>query len=254
MRGTGLTRPATLFLAAAVLALGTSACGGDGDSGSTSSGSTAERGSAGRNGGAERGGAAEQGRGRGDHGKGSEEAGGISGESGQSNGSGSQAGGASDPDRFIPKPHEDPGGGAEQFRVKGGDNSIQEFGSDATGSDFEEVATALHNFLDARAVQDWDAACSFLAESVRQSLQQLVARANQIEDTSCGAILSKLTNPAAQPEMRAEAAQADVGSVRLEGDRAFVIYRGVDDTVIAIPMANDGGRWKVAALAGTPLS
>jgi hypothetical protein len=47
---------------------------------------------------------------------------------------------------------------------------------------------------------------------------------------------------------------ADVGSVRVEGDRAFVIYRGVGRTVFAISMMDEGGDWKVGALAGTPIS
>jgi hypothetical protein len=52
----------------------------------------------------------------------------------------------------------------------------------------------------------------------------------------------------------AQAAQADVGSLRIEGDRAFVIYRGVHGTVFAISMQREGGAWEVASLSGTPLS
>jgi hypothetical protein len=160
-------------------------------------------------------------------------------------------GGSSD---FVPKPHGDSGGGSSQFRVKGGDNSVQEFGEEADDSELEGAATALHSFLDARADEDWEAACSFLAGEVRQSLEKLAVRAKQVEDTSCAGILETLTNPAAMGELRKEAAQADVGSLRIEGERAFVIYRGIADTIIAIPMANEGGSWKVASIAGTPLN
>ena len=54
--------------------------------------------------------------------------------------------------------------------------------------------------------------------------------------------------------MKQEAEKANVGSLRVEGDRSFVIYKGVKGTVLAMPMANESGDWKVASLAGTPLN
>jgi hypothetical protein len=154
---------------------------------------------------------------------------------------------------FVPKQHEDSGGGSAQFRTKGGDNSVQEFGQEADDSERDEAATALHNFLDARAAEDWESACSFLAEEVRESLEKLAAQADQAEDISCAGILAKLTNRAALPALRSEAARADVGSLRIEGDRAFILYRS-GDTVFTVPMANEDGSWKVASFAGTPLN
>jgi len=54
--------------------------------------------------------------------------------------------------------------------------------------------------------------------------------------------------------MKEEAQKADLGSLRIEGDRAFVIYSGPGKTILAMPMANEEGAWKVASLAGTPLN
>jgi hypothetical protein len=79
-------------------------------------------------------------------------------------------------------------------------------------------------------------------------------KAEQFGDTSCGSILGKLTNHAALPELRREAAQADVRSLRIEGDQAFVLYTGLNGTVLAVPMKNEDGSWKVASIAGTPLN
>jgi hypothetical protein len=165
---------------------------------------------------------------------------------------GQQAGGSSDSD-FVPDQHDDSGGGSAQFRTKGGDNSVQEFGQEADDSERDEAAAALHNFLDARAAEDWESACSFLAEQVRESLEKLAAQADQAENTSCAGILAKLTNRAALPALRSEAARADVGSLRIEGDRAFILYRS-GETVFTVPMANEEGSWKVASFAGTPLN
>lgn len=182
--------------------------------------------------------------------------------SGSSGGSSSESGDASDD--FAPRPHEDSGGGSAQFRVKGGDNSVQEFGAEADSSELDAAATVLHNFLDARAQRAWASACSYLSNNVRDSLELVARRAQraaaeqgvggQQEPTTCANVLRNLTPPVVLPELRREAALADVGSLRVEDGRAFVIYTGLENIVYAVPMANEGGSWKVASIGGSPLN
>lgn len=155
---------------------------------------------------------------------------------------------------FTPKQHSDSGGGSQQYVQKGGDNSVQEFGKEADQQELNNAAAALHNFLDARAEGNWAAACDYMSKSVVESFEKLAAQAKQLKSTSCAGILEKLTNPAAKSAMKQEAEQADVGSLRVEGDRSFVIYKGPKGAVLAMPMADEGGDWKVASLAGTPLN
>jgi hypothetical protein len=169
---------------------------------------------------------------------------------GQSDASGS-GGSASD---FTPKQHSDSGGGSQQFRVKGGDNSVQEFGEEADTSDFDAAAATVHNFLDARAEGNWAAACEYMSQGLVASFEKLGAQAQQIENPSCAGVLQKLINPDAKDLMIEEAAQADVRSLRLEGEQAFAIYTGPDGTVFSMPMTNEDGEWKVNSLTGTPLS
>ncbi len=162
--------------------------------------------------------------------------------------------GKSEATEFTPKQHSDSGGGSRQYVQKGGDNSVQEFGEEAGQKEFDAAAVALHDFLDARAEGNWAAACDQMSKSVVESFEKLAAQAKQLKSTSCAGILEKLTNPAAKSAMKQEAEQADVGSLRVEGDRSFVIYRGPQGAVLAMPMADEGGDWKVASLAGTPLN
>jgi hypothetical protein len=222
-------------LAAMLLAAGLVACGSDDDSSSTTT--AQERSPAGASPGSGAKGDAE-----------AKPAG-----PGEADGGSGQAGGG-DPSDFVPKQHQDSGGGSGQYRVQGGDNSVQEFGEEAGASEFEAAAAALHDFLDARAEGNWAAACEYMARSTVESFERLAAQATQIEDKSCGGILEKLTNPAAKQALKVEAEKADVGSLRTEGDRSFVIYTGAEGTILAIPMAREGGTWKVASLTSTPLN
>ena len=223
-------------LAVFLLAVGLAACGGDDSSNSTAT----EAGAAGQSESTSGGEVAKQGDTK-------------AGDDGKSGGGEGSSGGPS-ASEFVPKQHSDSGGGSTQFKVKGGDNSVQEFGAEADAPELDAAAVALHNFLDARAEGNWAAACKYMSKGVVESFEKLAEQAKQVEVTSCAGILEKITNPAAKASMKAEAEKANVGSLRIEGEQAFVIYTGIDGTVLAMPMANEGGDWKVASLAGTPLS
>lgn len=154
---------------------------------------------------------------------------------------------------FVPKQHSDSGGGVEQFRTKGGDNSVQEFGEEADSAEFEAAAAALHNFLDARAEGNWAAACEYLSKTVVLTFEKLSQQSKGAGGSGCAGILKALTNPAAKATMKAEADRADVGSLRTEDGQAFIIYKGLEGTVMAIGMVDEDGEWKVGSLAGAPL-
>jgi len=143
------------------------------------------------------------------------------------------------------------GGGSGQFRVKGGDNSIQDFGEESDEGELEEAARVLHDFYVARAEEDWRTACASLSRGVVEQLEQLVSRTKS-GYKGCPSALATLT-PSLPPAVQRETTAVDAGSLRVEGDRGFLIYRGAEKTVYAINMAREGG-WKVGALAGVPLS
>lgn len=231
-------------LAVFLLAVGVAACGGGDNSDSTSAAAGGQGQSESKSSGTSANGSAKSG---------------DQGESGTGNGGGKsggegQAGNSPDASDFVPKHHQDSGGGSQRLRVKGGDNSVQEFGEEADTSELDAAAVALHNFLDARAEGNWAAACKYMSKGAIESFEQLAAQAKQNEGTSCGEILERLTNPAAKAALEVEAEKADVGSLRIEDEHAFVIYTGIGGTILAIPMENEGGAWKVASLAGTPLN
>lgn len=146
--------------------------------------------------------------------------------------------------------HEDSGGGSEQFRVAGGDNTIQEFGEEASDAEFEAVATALHGYLDARADRDWETVCGYMSRELAESMEALAAKSEKVDGTSCAAAQEALSI-AVPNANREKAAEADIGSVRVEGEDAFAIYHGDKGVSFAMPMASEGGEWKVASLSAT---
>ncbi len=144
------------------------------------------------------------------------------------------------------------GGGADQYRTQGGDNSIQSFGEEGDEADLEEAAEALHAYLVARAGEDWPAACAHLARTVTDQLDVLASQSGNLEGKDCAGILETLTPPL-PATVRHESTVVDAGSLRLEGEQAFLIYRGAKDAGYAVLMAEEDGDWKVGALAATPI-
>ncbi len=156
------------------------------------------------------------------------------------------------PQREPPAPErgEDSGGGAEQFRVEGGDNSVQEFGEEASEAELRAAAAALHGFLEARAERRWAAACAQLSQEARRGL---AGSPLGEPGGGCAASLEALAGGLSGAALR-EAARVDVGSLRAAGGQGFLLYRGPPEgTVYAISMSEQGGAWKVASLAGIPL-
>lgn len=172
--------------------------------------------------------------------------------SGSAEGSKQSAESPSPEPRFTPRPHHDSAGGSKQFVQKGGDNSVEEYGSERTaGSDFAEAATALHTYLDARAAGAWGAACDALAATmVEQLVSQLAGAADG--KASCPEVLAAF-NSSVSPAGLREAAEVDVAALRTKGDSGFLLFKGAREEPFFIPVQREGGHWKVGAVGPSPL-
>lgn len=149
----------------------------------------------------------------------------------------------------VETPLEVSGGGSEQFRVEGGDNSIQEYGEEADESELQEVAEIVHGFYVARAAGEWEKACSYLSASLREQLEQL-GRKSEVK--GCGPFLEAFTTKLSASTWR-EITTVDAASMRHDGEQAFLIYRGAGKETYAMPLNEEDGEWKVTALSATPL-
>jgi hypothetical protein len=146
---------------------------------------------------------------------------------------------------FTPQPHHDSGGGSQQFKVKGGDNSIEEYGEEASDSEFSEAAEAVHGYLDARAAQAWAAACEYLSPAFRRDLVSQWGAVAEQKEAGCAAVIAALS--ALPPEVLREGAVADVAAFRHEKGAGFVLFHGAKGTAYFFPMKQEDGRWLVAA-------
>lgn len=238
MKGWGKSRIAALAGIGALLLLALGGCGGSDSDGGASTAAGERTQANGGSGGAK----AEGGGSKNDGGGGSTKKSGGQG-SGGSGGSGA---------KVEPEPLKVPGGGSAQYRVKGGDNSVQEFGEESDEAELEEAATALHDYLVARAEEDWPAACANLAKTVKDQLQSLASRSEELKGKGCAATLEALT-PKLPRSVRRETTIVEAGSLRVEGEQGFLLYRGAEGKTYTVLMTPEDG-WKVGSLGATAIS
>jgi hypothetical protein len=244
-------RPLAAFIAAVLVAASLAACGGsDSDSSSsteaTSSGSSTTTGpTAGSGTGAQGNSQTQNGPGQG-NGQGQADSQGDQSQSQHQSGGGSGS-------KDVETPLKVSGGGAEQFRTKSADNSIQEFGSESDESELQEAAEVVHSFYVARAEEQWATACSYLSKSNIEQLERLADQSAQSEGADCATVLKAFTRPLPAAVER-EITTVDAGSLRREGDQGFLIYYGAGHETYAMPLKEEGGSWKITALSGTTLS
>jgi len=241
------TRPLAALIAAVLAVWLLAACGSSGSSsstGGTSSGDSTTTGAAAQSN--QQGGSVEKG-------KGQE---GSAGQSQKDHQSQSQQGDGNGSSGKSVKEVETPlkvsGGGSAQFRTKGGDNSIQEFGGESDESELQEAAEVVHGFYVSRAAEEWDRACSYLAKSNIEQLEKLANQSARSQGADCPTVLKAFTQPLPAAIER-EITTVDAGSLRHEGEQGFLIYFGAGHVKYSMPLRDEGGAWKVAALSGTTL-
>jgi hypothetical protein len=140
------------------------------------------------------------------------------------------------------------GGGSAQFRAKGGDNSVPNYGSEAARSELTQAAETLHAYMVARAKHDWAKSCAYLSAEARKSAEQLAAAPGS--DCASGlAAFSKGVTPSAARELTV----IDAASLRADGPRGFLLYRGAGDTPFSMPMVREGETWTVGLLLPSQL-
>jgi hypothetical protein len=228
------------MLAAAACALALAACGGGGGS------STAETSSSG---GAE--GTTAQAPGESASGGGAGEQGSNGAGTGSGSG-GASSGGGSGGSESATGPGPKKGERSYAFRTPGGDNSIQEYGDEGGNSDRSEAESSINALYAAISSGNWAAICEkYLSKKNIEQIELIAEKSPQVKGQSCAEVLGGLNQVSGGESP--DKPKGGIASLRIEGDTAFAIYRGMDGKGYALPLIREGGQWKLTALGPTPL-
>jgi hypothetical protein len=261
----GKAKLSLVLVAAILLAAGVAACGDDGDSTSATGEAAAvgkaappgegadsqKSGSTGRSGsgkGADGSGKAADGSGKAADGSGAGGTGGAGGDSGEgeggkgsgeAGGSGGSSGGGSSGSGSGP-------GRSKEFLTPGGDNSVQKFGTEASGAQLAAASAAVEGFMAARADHDWPAACKYLAAGTVAQVEKIIAPGE-----GCAATLTKVSKNLPENGLP-NTMSGPIDSFRVEGSKGFALWHGNDGVDYVLPLTMEGG-WKLTLFEPTAL-
>jgi hypothetical protein len=131
----------------------------------------------------------------------------------------------------------------------GGEKSIDSLDSEGGKAERTAVTSAFRGYLGALASRDFAAVCANLASPVRASVAQLAARSS---NEPCSITLPRLLAPTAAAVARSQA-NGRVTRVRINGDRAFVVFQAPGAELYQLPLVREGGDWTAALLAASTL-
>jgi hypothetical protein len=144
------------------------------------------------------------------------------------------------------------GGGVAQFRAKGGDNSVINYGVEAGRDELLQAARITHGYFAALATEAWKRACSYLSHEQKRQLGALAAASPRLGSKSCRSVLTALFGKVSVAESH-EATIVDAATLRQKGKRGFLIYRGAGGKPYVISLIREGEGWTVAGLSPTGL-
>lgn len=136
--------------------------------------------------------------------------------------------------------------GSAPFRVASGDNSIPDFGAEASSSERDRATSALSAYLKARAAGRWSSACIYLSSSARAGIERFAGASKPKK--SCGQILAALSG-SAPASARADTLIGGLASLRVKAPSAFALYYGPHSQKYVMSMRSEGGAWRVTQLA-----
>ena len=130
---------------------------------------------------------------------------------------------------------------------RGGDNSIQTWGLEASAAEREQVTATLQAFYDARADGEWATACSYLAARIKAEFAGFVK--GKSGNAGCAEAMRGLAQGVPERAFDREARIDYVLSLRIGEGNAFLIYtRPGEAQVYANAFADEGGTWKVVSV------
>jgi hypothetical protein len=141
---------------------------------------------------------------------------------------------------------------AKQEESESSDQSIQQYGDEAGGSEKSEVVAAMHSFIRAFGAGDYKTVCEEASSALREQTEAY-AQAQKTAGPSCPELLSKLLRGSEAGKAK-RALEAVVTHVRIKEDSAFVLFKPAGEPVSYFVLVREDGDWKATSFGiGTPL-
>lgn len=144
------------------------------------------------------------------------------------------------------------GGGssnADRFGDKT-DSGLVAFGEEGSDSEREQAIETTSEYLTARSAGDWKVACEQLTSDLVAKLEHLAVTSTSLDDKSCASFLASFVELSAEEQAEKS---VDEAALRRSGKRGFLIYFGANEVVCAMPMEEEDGGWKIAAVTAKRL-
>jgi len=138
----------------------------------------------------------------------------------------------------------------DQFSEKT-ESALVTYGEEGDGSEREQAIETVSRFLAARSAGDWKVACEQLSGSLVEKFERLATTTTTLANNSCAPFLDAFVQLSAEELSEKD---AEGGSLRQAGRRGFLIYFGAHEVVCAMPLEEEDGEWKVAAVSAKRLS
>lgn len=133
--------------------------------------------------------------------------------------------------------------------VRGGDNTIQAFGVEGEEDESARAYVSLRAYLAALRAKEMTRACALASSEFRKQLARLIeqakTRGNAEKPDGCAGVLQVLFGGIPEDALGVLTQAGELLSFRVEGDYAYLIFRGSQGKAMFVAMANEEGGWRV---------
>lgn len=135
-----------------------------------------------------------------------------------------------------------------QFIKKKGDNSIAEFGEEASADEREAANVVVVESLQARASGDFQTQCETLNAKGIEAIPGAKGQGD------CVTALTKFAEPLATTKhARKDTLSGSIAALRIKGNQGYALYHGNDGNNYELPLEKEDGVWKLSSVFSTEM-
>ncbi len=125
-------------------------------------------------------------------------------------------------------------------------DKLVKFGAEAPAEVREEASAVLTRNLKAREAAEFETQCATLAQ---KPIARITGAKGPEASKSCAKDLRKEAEPLSSSlPFRTNQLSGPISALRLEGNKGYALFHGMDSDDYAMPMIKEGPEWKVASI------